>query len=258
MASLMLTLHRSTHKNQQQDEKLQREEYYSSKQEEVVAKTRKLRKLWGKYQEAKRELNELGDQMAEEKEEMLSEIRELQRHLQLKSALIDLFVPPAEVEKVERRAVWDAEAEEWSLEALAPPPRSALKRPPHAAPARRPTAASALREAPSNDSNPRWRARPAGGRGPSSLTATTVLLDPPPLVSESPLTNLTLSTSTHDCRRGENILNLELEPPERTTVDWTGQVNPRVQARSTPGNRRTALDLSVSGHSRILSDSSSG
>lgn len=131
-----------------------------------MAKTRKLRKLWGKYQEAKRELNELGDQMAEEKEEMLSEIRELQRHLQLKAALIDLFVPPAEVEKVERRAVWDAEAEEWSLEALAPPPRSALKRPPHAAPARRPTAASALREAPSNDSNPRWCApvNPWGSR----------------------------------------------------------------------------------------------
>lgn len=33
-------------------------------------------------------------------------------------------------------------------------------------------------------------------------------------------------------RRGENILNLELEPPERITVDWTGTPNPRVQVRA--------------------------
>jgi kinesin family protein 3/17 len=46
---------------------------------------------------------------------MLENIRELQRHLQLKSMVIDLFVPHSDRARIEARAHWDEERTEWVL-----------------------------------------------------------------------------------------------------------------------------------------------
>ena len=64
--------------------------------------TRKLRKLWVKYSEAKGELDGAWGEWASEKEEMLDSVRMLQQQLTLKDLVIQAFVPPEDVQKVHR------------------------------------------------------------------------------------------------------------------------------------------------------------
>lgn len=52
----------------------------------------------------------------QEKEDLLHTVRELTRQLNLQNLVIDAFVPPEELSKLERRAVWDEDgSEEWRL-----------------------------------------------------------------------------------------------------------------------------------------------
>lgn len=62
--------------------------------------TKKLRKLWAKYGEAKGELDGAWSEWAAEKEEMLDSVRMLQQQLTLKDLVIQAFVPPEDVQKV--------------------------------------------------------------------------------------------------------------------------------------------------------------
>ena len=62
--------------------------------------TRKLRKLWTKYTEAKGELDGAWGDWAAEKEEMLDSVRMLQQQLTLKDLVIQAFIPPQDVQKV--------------------------------------------------------------------------------------------------------------------------------------------------------------
>ena len=62
--------------------------------------TRKLRKLWTKYCEAKGELDGAWGDWAAEKEEMLDSVRMLQQQLTLKDLVIQAFIPPQDVQKV--------------------------------------------------------------------------------------------------------------------------------------------------------------
>ena len=62
--------------------------------------TRKLRKLWTKYSEAKGELDGAWGEWAGEKEEMLDSVRMLQQQLLLKDLVIQAFIPPQDVHKV--------------------------------------------------------------------------------------------------------------------------------------------------------------
>lgn len=58
-------------------------------------------------------------------------MRELTRQLQLQHLVIESFIPHADIEKLEARAVWDGDAEEWRLRPLADmrERESALQRP---------------------------------------------------------------------------------------------------------------------------------
>ncbi len=69
-------------------------------QEEAEQVTRKLRKLWTKYTEAKGELDGAWGDWAAEKEEMLDSVRMLQQQLTLKDLVIQAFIPPQDVQKV--------------------------------------------------------------------------------------------------------------------------------------------------------------
>mmetsp|Transcript_26474 Transcript_26474/g.77839 ORF Transcript_26474/g.77839 Transcript_26474/m.77839 type:complete len:766 (-) Transcript_26474:425-2722(-) len=103
---------------ERQDELLQREEKYSSLEEEVEAKTRKLKKLYQKYKGAQQEVNDLQEEFQREREDMLETVRELTRQLKLKALVIDNFIPPEEQSKIEQRAEWDEELEEWKVARL--------------------------------------------------------------------------------------------------------------------------------------------
>ena len=74
-------------------------------QEEAEQVTRKLRKLWVKYSEAKGELDGAWSEWAAEKEEMLDSVRMLQQQLTLKDLVIQAFVPPEDVKKVTHHAL---------------------------------------------------------------------------------------------------------------------------------------------------------
>ncbi|KAJ3211409.1 Kinesin-like protein kif3b [Entophlyctis luteolus] len=122
-----------------QELQLQMEESYVSLQEEVDAKSKKLTKLWEKVQAAKAEISDLQDEFRSEREDLLDTIRELSRELSLKVAVIENFIPPEESHKIERRAIFDEETNEWNLQKLTsinlsnkvkrPCSQSGLKRP---------------------------------------------------------------------------------------------------------------------------------
>ncbi|RKO83062.1 hypothetical protein BDK51DRAFT_37414 [Blyttiomyces helicus] len=157
-----------------QEAQLQMEESYASLQEEVDVKSRKLKKLWAKLQAAKAEISDLHDEFRSEREDLADTIRELTRECGLKMAIIDNFIPHDERAKIERRAVYDEERDDWRLAALTS--INLDKR------VRRPIAA-------------------AGARRPISQYGKTVLG-----MGEAGVRY-----------RGENILTLKLDLPERTT-----------------------------------------
>ena len=80
--------------NEQADEKLHLEEKYSSLAEEVNSKTKKLKKIWAKYQQAKVDIEDLEHEFMNEKNEMLDSIRQLTKQLKLKDFIIQNFIPP--------------------------------------------------------------------------------------------------------------------------------------------------------------------
>mmetsp|Transcript_12810 Transcript_12810/g.33988 ORF Transcript_12810/g.33988 Transcript_12810/m.33988 type:complete len:804 (+) Transcript_12810:279-2690(+) len=188
-------------RRQQEEEKIRRiaemeeaqlaaEDKYMNRQEEAEQKTKKLKKLWKKYQEVNAEVDDMYKEFQREKEDLLESIRMLQDQMQLKDMVIEAFTPTEEVQKVMKRAHWDYEREVWVLERLSDMGRREMpvsKRPVSASGQRRPVSDFAKLANAMGDMNPRFRS--------------------------------------------ENILNLELDMPERTTYDYVGPgVDPRVQA----------------------------
>jgi hypothetical protein len=80
--------------SEQEEEKLQIEEKYSSLSEEVQSKTKKLKKLWFKYQQAKTEIADLEREFLVEKNDTIDAIRDLTKQLKLKEFIISSFIPP--------------------------------------------------------------------------------------------------------------------------------------------------------------------
>lgn len=168
------------------------EEQYNSMAEEVEAKTRKLRKVWNKLQAAQTEIRDLTDEFQKEREDMLDTIRELNKQLKFKTLLLDAFVPITEQEKIEQRAVWDEDADEWSLRNLQlSGNRLRVRRPPA-------TTAPAMQAM--------LLAMPMASAKPQSQYAA--------LRAQQEPDNPRFKT--------DNLATLELEMPPRTTEDYTG------------------------------------
>ncbi|KAG5178547.1 kinesin-like protein [Tribonema minus] len=149
-------------------------------QEEVEVKTRKLKKLWGKYQAAQAEVADIQAEFQGEREDLLDAIRQLSRQLKLKDLIITNFVPPEEARRVERRAEWSEEAGTWTIpfpELAGNVLRGLVARPISSEALRRPETEFA-RQRRQVDPNPRYRS--------------------------------------------ENVLQQELDPPERTTQPYEG------------------------------------
>lgn len=97
---------------------LQLEEHFSSMQEEVEVKTKKLKKLWAKYQAAVREAQDLQEEFQTERGDMLEAIRQLTQNIRLKDMIIANFIPEDMARNIEKRAVWNQEEETWIVEKL--------------------------------------------------------------------------------------------------------------------------------------------
>ncbi|KAJ3215209.1 Kinesin-like protein kif3b [Dinochytrium kinnereticum] len=98
-----------------QEIQLQMEDNYASLQEEIDVKSKKLKKLWTKLTAAKAEISDLQDEFRNEREDLLDTIRELSRELGLKISIIENFIPVEEGRKIEKRAQYDEELNDWKL-----------------------------------------------------------------------------------------------------------------------------------------------
>ncbi len=87
---------------EKEEANFQLNEKYSSLQEEVQSKTKKLKKLFLKYQQAKTEIDDLNCEFEEERNDMLETIRDLTKQMKLKDLIIDNFIPP-KVKKFEQK-----------------------------------------------------------------------------------------------------------------------------------------------------------
>ena len=171
-----------------EEQALYAEDNCTTVQEEVNEKTKKLKKLLHRYKSVKNELEEVAHNFQIEKEELLESIRFLNRQLQLKNKIISSFIPIEETKKVMKRAQWDDEREAWLLERLTNiSSGSGVSDPAQSATLRRPVSAS-------------------GAKRPVSEYAKVAAA----LGDQNPRF------------KGENILVLELDLPDRTTYDYDG------------------------------------
>eukprot|EP00976_Prorocentrum_cordatum_P090182 1188016-Prorocentrum_minimum.AAC.4 len=97
---------------------LMQEEKFSSVQEEVEQKTKKIKKLWNKYQSTKSEIIDLQEEFQRERDDLLEDVRRLTREIKMKNLIIDTHIPPEELDKIHRRAVFDESGESWEIDRL--------------------------------------------------------------------------------------------------------------------------------------------
>jgi kinesin family protein 3/17 len=172
-------------------------EEYTSKQEEADHKSKKLKKLFKAFKEAKREIEALQEDFTHEREVLSQSFTDLQQDLKLRQLIIEHFVPPEEVAKIENRAVFDEASEEWTLKS-----------------------AGNQGDGAGEDEINTLIARPItampGGRH---------------AVSEDAKMRAMVEDPTNPRYRAENVYLVELDMPDRTTQDYVGpMVDPHVAA----------------------------
>ena len=99
------------------------EQKYSSLSEEVNVKSKKLQRVWRKYQECKTEIEDIQKEFQSERDDMLETIRALSKQLKLKELVISHFIPMEYSEFYDDEAdgglaKWDEEKQEWTLPRL--------------------------------------------------------------------------------------------------------------------------------------------
>lgn len=100
-------------------ERLDIEEKYSSLQEEIAGKTKKLKKVWTLYTQAKSELTDIQQEHQREKEGLLDNIRQLSRELRLLNLTCDQYIPTQYMALIEQNMTWNEELGEWQLKCIA-------------------------------------------------------------------------------------------------------------------------------------------
>jgi kinesin family protein 3/17 len=95
--------------------KMDLQKKFSSQQEEIDVKTKQLQKLMENYNSVKAELNDIQDTFNREREELCEQNREYQKSLKLKDLIIHHFIPEEEVQKLEMRAEWSDDKDDWLI-----------------------------------------------------------------------------------------------------------------------------------------------
>nr|CDS17657.1 kinesin family A [Echinococcus granulosus] len=104
---------------EKKEERFNIEEKYNSLQEEATGKRRKLQKLTTLYMQAKAELEDLRSANTREMDDLLENIRQLNRELQLQILIINHFIPKNFQSIIERNVQWNDEVGEWQLHCIA-------------------------------------------------------------------------------------------------------------------------------------------
>ncbi|XP_037100261.1 kinesin-like protein KIF3C [Syngnathus acus] len=104
----------------QDDETLELRETFTSLQQEVEAKTKKLKKLYAKLQCIKAEIQDVNDEHVRSRQELEQTQNELTRELKFKYLIIENFIPPEEKNKIMSRMTFDTEEDQWKFQPLVP------------------------------------------------------------------------------------------------------------------------------------------
>ncbi|KAM9840843.1 kinesin-like protein KIF3C [Aulostomus maculatus] len=104
----------------QDDETLELRETFTSLQQEVEAKTKKLKKLYAKLQCIKAEIQDVNDEHVRSRQELEQTQNELTRELKFKYLIIENFIPPEEKNKIMNRLTYDPEEDQWKYQPLVP------------------------------------------------------------------------------------------------------------------------------------------
>jgi kinesin family protein 3/17 len=106
--------------SEQVESQLELEEKYTSLNDEVQAKTRKLKKYWEKLCQAKSDIKDLQAEFQIERDKMLKSIRNLNKQLKMKELIISQFLPPEAMSRFGDiadggRASWNEDEEMWVI-----------------------------------------------------------------------------------------------------------------------------------------------
>jgi predicted RNase H-like nuclease (RuvC/YqgF family) len=97
------------------EEKFNLEQQYTSQQDELEKKKKEIEKIGRKVAMKRNEMNDLQDEIHREREDLMDRIRELTREIRLKHLMIDQFIPSFEYMRIERRAEWSDDINDWAL-----------------------------------------------------------------------------------------------------------------------------------------------
>jgi len=98
--------------------RLGQEEQYNSLAEEIEGKTKKLKKLYGKFKAAQAEIKDMQDEFQREKEDILDTIRRLSKQQALRQLIMTSYIPLDQLSKIERCSEWDEATEGWRISRL--------------------------------------------------------------------------------------------------------------------------------------------
>ncbi|KAK7907562.1 hypothetical protein WMY93_016174 [Mugilogobius chulae] len=102
----------------QDEETLELRETFTSLQQEVEAKTKKLKKLYAKLQCIKTEIKDVNDEHVRSRQELEQTQNQLTRELKFKYLIIENFIPPEEKNKIMNRLTFDPEEDQWKFQPL--------------------------------------------------------------------------------------------------------------------------------------------
>ncbi|XP_076004835.1 kinesin-like protein KIF3C [Genypterus blacodes] len=102
------------------EEALELKGTFTSLQQEVEAKTKKLKKLYAKLQCIKAEIHDVNEEHVRSRQELEQTQNELTRELKFKYLIIENFIPPEEKNKIMNRLTFDPEEDQWKFQPLVP------------------------------------------------------------------------------------------------------------------------------------------
>ena len=98
-----------------QDLTLNLKEKFSSQTEQLQNTNQEVGRIQTRLQMTKTELDDINEVIHREREDLMDRIRDLTREIRLKHLIIDQFIPALEYMKIERRADWSDEINDWII-----------------------------------------------------------------------------------------------------------------------------------------------
>jgi len=91
------------------------EQEFSSQQDQLENINSEIDNVWRKYQMEKEKHEDLLEMFHGQREDLMDRIRELTHEIRKKHLIIDQFIPAQEYMKIERRAEWADEIDDWII-----------------------------------------------------------------------------------------------------------------------------------------------